>query len=217
MRILVSIIAILLVFAGCNSLQTASTVDCTQLPRVLLIGDSISMGYTITVREELADVAVVHRIPRNGGSTVQGLKSIDNWLGDIKWDVICFNFGLHDLKRLKNGKYDIAGEPVATPQQYAENLEKLIKKLKPTNAKLIWATTTPVPAGAIGRIKGSEIEYNQTAKKVMQKNNVAINDLYKFTLPILDKIQRPNDVHFTKNGYKLLGRQVAKSIRKALQ
>jgi len=217
MRNLVFIIVILLVFGGCNGLQTASTVDCAQLPRVLLIGDSISMGYTITVREELADAAIVHRIPRNGGSTIQGLKSIDYWLGDIKWDVICFNFGLHDLKRLKNGKYDIAGEPVTTPQQYAENLEKLVKKLKPTNAKLIWVTTTPVPAGAKGRIKGSEIEYNQAAKKVMHKNNVTINDLYKFASPVLDNIQRPNDVHYTANGYKLLGREVAKSIRKALR
>ncbi len=210
------LMTILAVLAGCNGPQN-SAPDCEALPRVLLIGDSISLGYTIPVREELVGVAVVHRIPRNGGSTIQGLKSIDYWLGDIKWDVICFNFGLHDLKRLKDGKYDIMGEPVTTPDQYAENLEKLVKRLKTTNAKIIWVTTTPIPAGSIGRIQGSEIKYNKAAKAVMQKNGIAINNLYQFALPQLEKIQRPNDVHFTPLGYKLLGKHLTKSIRKAIR
>jgi hypothetical protein len=66
------------------------------LPRVLLIGDSISMGYTLDVRELLKGKANVHRIPTNGGPTTNGLKNIKAWLGDSKWDVIHFNWGLHD-------------------------------------------------------------------------------------------------------------------------
>lgn len=216
MRVSILITLVLLVLVGCSGPQN-SAVDCAALPRVLLIGDSISMGYTIPVREELAGAAIVHRIPKNGGSTIQGLKSIDYWLGDIKWDVICFNFGLHDLKRLKDRKYDIAGEPVTTPGQYAENLEKLVKRLKTTTTKIIWVTTTPVPAGSPGRVEGSEIKYNKAAKTVMRKNGIAINDLYQFALPRLEKIQLPNNVHFTPAGYKLLGKEVAKSIRKAIR
>ena len=69
------------------------------LPRVLLIGDSISIGYTLPTRELLDGKANVHRIPTNGGPTTRGLEQLDRWLGDSRWDVIHFNFGLHDLKR----------------------------------------------------------------------------------------------------------------------
>ena len=62
--------------------------DVAGLPRVLLIGDSISMGYTLPVRELLAGSANVHRIPTNGGPTTRGIESIDAWLGDIGTDVI---------------------------------------------------------------------------------------------------------------------------------
>jgi acyl-CoA thioesterase-1 len=72
--------------------------DVAGLPRVLLIGDSISMDYTVDVREMLKGTANVHRIPINGGPTTNGLKNIKAWLGDSKWDVIHFNWGLHDLK-----------------------------------------------------------------------------------------------------------------------
>ena len=72
--------------------------DVPNLPRVLLIGDSISIGYTIPTRELLAGKANLHRIPANGGPTINGLKSLDAWLGNAKWDVIHFNWGLHDLR-----------------------------------------------------------------------------------------------------------------------
>ena len=72
--------------------------DDPTLPRVLLIGDSISIGYTPATRKLLAGKANVHRIPTNGGPTDNGTKNIKQWLGDGKWDVIHFNFGLHDIK-----------------------------------------------------------------------------------------------------------------------
>src|SRR5689334_20512700 len=43
--------------------------DRPGLPRVLLIGDSISVCYTPATREELKGEANVHRIPENGGHT----------------------------------------------------------------------------------------------------------------------------------------------------
>jgi hypothetical protein len=80
----------------------AKIEDVAGLPRVLLIGDSISIGYTLDVREMLKGKANVHRIPTNGGPTTNGLKSIKAWLGDSKWDVIHFNWGLHDLKYIQD-------------------------------------------------------------------------------------------------------------------
>src|SRR5690606_6324309 len=65
--------------------------DQAELPRVLLIGDSISIGYTLDVREMLKGEANVHRPPANCRSTNQGMISLDSWLGKEKWDVIHFN------------------------------------------------------------------------------------------------------------------------------
>ena len=67
------------------------------LPRVLLIGDSISIGYTLPVREQLAGTANVQRIPENGGPTALGLAKLEAWLGTNRWDVFHFNRALHDL------------------------------------------------------------------------------------------------------------------------
>ncbi|MFM2166920.1 MAG: hypothetical protein RIS79_1291 [Verrucomicrobiota bacterium] len=72
--------------------------DDPKLPRVLLIGDSISIGHTRPVREKLRGKTDVHRIPQNGGATEVGLEKMTAWLGDGKWDVIHFHFGLHDAK-----------------------------------------------------------------------------------------------------------------------
>ena len=65
---------------------------------VTVKGDSISIGYTVPVRKLMQGKANVHRIPTNGGPTTNGLAHLKEWLGDKKWDVIHFNWGLHDLK-----------------------------------------------------------------------------------------------------------------------
>src|SRR5436305_496918 len=68
----------------------APVQDDPVLPRVLLIGDSISIGYTVPTRKLLQGKANVHRIPENGGPTSNGLAKLDKWLGDGKWEVIHF-------------------------------------------------------------------------------------------------------------------------------
>src|SRR5688572_30198710 len=76
----------------------ATVVDDPRLPRVLIIGDSISVGYTVPTRELLKGVANVHRIPENSLDTKNGVARVKTWLGVKKWDVIHFNWGLHDIK-----------------------------------------------------------------------------------------------------------------------
>jgi acyl-CoA thioesterase-1 len=94
-----------------------------------------------------------------------------------------------------------------------------VKKLKGTKAKLIWASTTPVPEGKLNppRKDADVLAYNAVAKKIMAENDVAIDDLYDFAKPKLEKIQLKENVHFTKDGSKVLAEQVAASIKKALE
>ena len=110
--------------------------DDPNLPRVLIIGDSISIGYTLPVREMLKGVANVHRPPVNCASTKHGINGIEDWVGNKKWDVIHFNWGLHDLKYMGPN-----GENLADPQlnsssqqvpidEYVKNLQRLVLYLK---------------------------------------------------------------------------------------
>jgi lysophospholipase L1-like esterase len=178
--------------------------DDPKLPRVLLIGDSVSRGYTQAVRKALAGKANVHRAPENCGPTANGLKKIEVWLGDGKWDVIHFNFGIHDR---------------ATPlPDYTQRLEQLTERMKKTGAKLIWATTTPIPDDAAKKQSAASIiEHNQAAAEVMKKQGVAVDDLFTAITPHLAKLQNPNDVHFNAEGYDFLGQQVAASLEAALK
>ena len=197
----------------------AAIDDVPGLPRVLLLGDSISMGYTIPVRTRLAGRANVHRPPENCGDTARGVASLDKWLGEGKWDVIHFNFGLHDLKYL-DGKGTLVppeqGKQVASTTQYAENLRRIVARLKRTGAKLIFATTTPVPAGSTGRVQHDDRKYNEAAVQVMREQGVLIDDLHAFAGARLEKIQLPKNVHFSAEGYGALADAVVASIQPLL-
>jgi lysophospholipase L1-like esterase len=186
--------------------------DVPGLPRVLIIGDSISMGYTAPVRKLLEGKANVHRIPVNGGPTKNGTKNIDSWLGDGKWDVIHFNWGIHDLKIMEDGKRQVE------PTDYEKNLRDLVAKMKATGAKLIWATTTPIPNGKMepDRKFGQVKEYNEIAAKVMTESGVPTNDLNGHITPQFDKLARPKDLHYTTEGSEYLAKKVAEEIEKAL-
>ncbi len=188
----------------------SAIADDPKLPRVLLIGDSISIGYTLATREALAGKANVHRAPTNCGPTIRGLEQIDKWLGDGRWDVIHFNWGLHDLRK-SDGKHQV---PI---DEYEKNLRELVGRMKKTGAVLVWCSTTPVPEGCSpSRTDEDAVAYNAVAKKIMDAEGIAIDDLYAFALPQLDKIQRPANVHFTPEGSAVLAKQVAATILKAL-
>jgi hypothetical protein len=192
--------------------------DDPGLPRVLLIGDSISMGYTLPVRALLKGKANVHRIPTNGGPTSRGVESIDPWLGDSKWDVIHFNWGLHDLKFIQDDPSKRADPKASgshhqvTIDKYEANLDALVTKLKATGAKLIWCNTTPVPEGTDGRVVGDELLYNEAAARVMTKHGVPTNDLHSHAKAKLAEVQLPANVHYSDKGSEYLAEKVAAEI-----
>ncbi len=192
------------------------------LPNVLLIGDSISIGYMVPAREQLSGLANVFRPNTNCGPTTRGLESLEAWLGDRKWDVIHFNFGLHDLKYMGPQKQNLA-DPKAKDshqqvpiQQYSANLKKIAERLKKTGAVVIWRETTPVPPGAAGRVVGDSARYNEAAAKVMQElGGIQIDPMFAFAKEHAKQL--PANVHYTPEGSKKLAEQVARSVKAALE
>ena len=192
------------------------------LPRVLLIGDSISIGYTLPTRALLKGKVNLHRIPTNGGPTIKGLEQIDTWLGKKKWDVIHFNWGLHDLKYMgPNGENlfpkEKGGKVQVPIQEYEKNLERLVVRMKKTNAKLIWRNTTPVPPGSKGRYVGDSIKYNAAAARVMIRHGIPTHDLFTMSKKRMKEIMLPANVHYTKDGSEVLGGDEAMVILEALK
>jgi hypothetical protein len=196
-----------------------------QLPNVLIIGDSISLGYTPFVKKILNGKAIVEHNNGNGNAeyTGSGIVMLDKWLGSRKWDVIHFNWGLWDMYGWRFSDKDL------TPAMYKKRLEILVARLKKTGATLIWGTTTPVcPKPEVTMLKKFstkvvisstlENEYRNIALQIMKENNVKVDDLYSLIQPEREKYAiAPNNVHYTKDGYKKLAKQVAESIETSLK
>jgi acyl-CoA thioesterase-1 len=217
----------------CGTAHAAA--DAGSAPRVLIIGDSIAMGYWNAVATELKGVAVVVKNPGNAGPAATALAkpadaaeknapknaagetpdpakyetNLDYYLAFGPFDVIHFNWGLHDLKR--------GGIP---KDLYIVNLTKLVDQMKEAapNARLIFATTTPVPpVNNEGRIPEKVVEFNEAAVALMKGRGVEVNDLYAAVLPRQAEVQLKDNVHFGKDGCALLANQVAMAIKEALK
>ncbi len=199
----------------------AKIEDDPALPRVLIIGDSISIGYTLDARKELEGKVNLHRIPTNSGHTGMGIAGLPKWLApeNGKWDVIHFNFGLWDLcyrnpeSKTQGNRDKVNGTITHSIEQYTANLEKIVAELKKTGATLIFATTTPVPEEEAGRKVGDDLKYNEAAVAVMKKHDIVVNDLHAVMAGKMDQYgKKAGDVHYKPEGSALLAKQVAKAI-----
>src|SRR5205807_5103849 len=89
-------------------LLTATTPVAAQpkgdLPKVVLIGDSIRMGYAPLVAKRLEGKALIISAKANGGDSANLLKNLEEWAIKEKPAVVHFNCGLHDLKLDKKSK-----------------------------------------------------------------------------------------------------------------
>ena len=132
---------------------------------------------------------------------------LDYYLAHGSFDVIHFNWGLHDLKR--------GGIPV---DDYIRNLTTAVERMQETGAILIFATTTPVPPVNKERREPAKVQaFNAAAIEALSAKGVFINDLYAVIEPQLATTQLPNNVHFTREGYGILGKAVAGSVADALE
>lgn len=198
--------------------------DDPSLPRVLLIGDSISIGYTIPVRNQLAGKANLHRIPTNGMYSANGLANIKEWLGKEKWDVIHFNWGIWDTHMIgadgsimtaEDEKIGKPGSIRTSIFEYESNLTKLVDIMLSSGAKLIWASSTPITCRPDKRLADID-RYNLAALTVMKKKGVIIDDLNVYIKPHLKEMQMDDGCHFLPAGDEYLGKKVSECLISAL-
>lgn len=196
--------------------------SCTnEKTRVLIIGDSISLGYTPFVKEDLKDIADVFHNPGNAKHSTYGLENIEAWIDSAEWDIIQFNWGLWDLcyrhpdSKVQGKRDKINGTLTNSLDDYEKNLEEIVKILKErTNAKLIFVTTTFVPENEQGRFTEDVLRYNEVARKVMEANNVLINDIYHESIVIHKKYGKgDDDVHYEEDGYRLLAKHISNFLK----
>jgi lysophospholipase L1-like esterase len=180
--------------------------DNPALPRVLIIGDSISRSYTAPVRIALTGKANVHRAPANCGNTDNFFKFGESWLkqnGKDRWDVVVFNFGIHDRDK--------------SPDLYAANLRKIYDRLKAAGASIVWVETTPFarPEDAPGTDRSPAL--NATGNAVATEEGAEIVRLHDLMLPELASLQKSDRTHFNEEGQRKMGTAVAEAVSRHLK
>ena len=190
------------------------------LPKVVLIGDSIRLGYAPIVAERLKGKAVVVSSPDNGGDSANVLAHLEEWVIQQKPDVVHFNCGLHDLKQSKKD-----GLHQVEPAQYAENLRKLVARIREgTSAALLFANTTPIidarhaKRGAdFDRTEADVSRYNDAATAVMSDLKVVVNDLHWVVEQGgAETLLEADGTHYTPAGSERLAEAVADCVLRQL-
>ena len=188
------------------------------LPRVVLVGDSIRMGYAPLVAKRLDGKAVVVSAKPNGEDSGNVLRNLDEWVIKEKPDIVHINAGLHDLK-LTDKSYQV------TMADYEKNLRTILERIrKDTKAKVIFATTTPIlddrhAKRKVGfdRFEADVLKYNVAAVAVMKQAGVPINDLHSVVESGgREKMMLADGTHYTEEGYEVLAAAVSESILRSL-
>ena len=190
------------------------------MKRVTLIGDCIRRDYQPIVRDELADVAEVWGPSETIKTTRDVLANLDEWVLLPKPDLFHFNCGLHEIRRFRPGD----SQTVPLPE-FRQNLEEIIRLIRErTDTAISWAHTTPIfherrdRLNTYGRLESDVVEYNAAASEVAGKYGVRVVDLHRLTHESgMERYMARNGLHFTPEGYAMLGKAVAQAIREELQ
>lgn len=210
------IVLLLLLFSLTSGIQDQ--------PKILIIGDSISIGYTPYVKKHFEGKAEVFHNPGNAQHTATGFQKIEEWIGEEDWDIIQINWGLWDLcyrhpdSKIQGNRDKINGEIFVSVEGYEKNLDSIVQLIKKkTNAKLVFVTTTYVPENEAGRFTKDALRYNKAAKKVMKKYGVVVNDIYKVSQSIHKKHGKgKDDVHYTEEGSRELATVISAFLENQL-
>ena len=203
-----------------SAASAAAPTSEKTLPTVVLIGDSIRMGYAPIVADMLKGKAHVVAAKENGGDSSRVLANLDQWAIAEQPAVVHFNCGLHDLKMSRK-----THKPQVSLEDYEKNLREIVDRLrKETKARIIFATTTPIRDQLHAKRRGdfdrheSDVErYNEVALKVMKEKGVEIDDLHAVVTEAgIDKVQRTDGTHYLPAGYQALAKAVVKSVTKDL-
>jgi len=222
-----------------NLLEKSSALKAKEtLPRLFILGDSISLGYTPIVKEKLKDLVDVSRPNCNCGPSEFYLKRMKSWVGTNHWDVIHVNFGIWDNHYLKgsadgmdlywgrevtNSLPPLAkgaairdlGFRIRTPiTDYEKNLRTILAFLKEHADCVIFGLTTPLKGWQGDDRCGRVRVYNELASEVCREMGVGVTDLYAVAERNLDK--QTDGCHFNKAGYGALADAVCANVLRAL-
>ncbi|MEK6235549.1 MAG: SGNH/GDSL hydrolase family protein [Planctomycetales bacterium] len=195
-------------------------------PKVLLLGDSITMHYSPFVIELTSDQADVYRCNQNSTWTGRLLKESLASILDAekcKWDVVWFNVGNWDITPAdarfirKNPDWGFtAGNAKTSLEDYQKNLGELVRRIREHSpgAKLIFSTTTYIPSVGAKTVE----QYNKAAIQVMNKNEVPVFDLYSVTRPHVELLLYKDNTHFSSvANQRLLAPRVASALTAFLE
>jgi dienelactone hydrolase/lysophospholipase L1-like esterase len=193
--------------------QTRTQSSTPELPKVVLIGDSIRLGYAPVVSKMLAGKAVVVSPEPNGGDSANVLANLEAWVVRENPDIVHLNCGLHDLKVSKKTK-----QHQIEITQYEKNLRQIVARIqKETRAALVFANTTPLlderhaRRGAdFDRFEADVARYNAVATRVMKEAGVPVHDLHWVVGSSgAAGLMLPDGTHYNEAGYFRLGEAVA--------
>jgi lysophospholipase L1-like esterase len=174
------------------------------LPRVLLIGDSITRAYFTAVESNLKGKAYVARIATSKAVGDPALLTeLAAFLPEARFDVIHFNVGMHGWDYTEDDYRKYFPDMVAAIRKYAPG------------AKLVWATTTPVRKDREKGATNARIEVrNAIVKELAAAQRIPVDDLHAAIAAHVE--MHSDDIHFNKEGSALLADQVAAEISKLL-
>ena len=184
------------------------------VPKALLLGDSIRMSYQPPVAELLAGRATVVGPADNCQFSLFTLSSLDRWLAELgQPDVVHWNNGIHDAGHNPNRS------PVQIPiDVYRANLEFILRRLRALTPQVIWATSTPVHPQRPFRDdqwswRNEEIDrYNEAAAELMQANAVPTTDLHRLVWENLDDYLAEDQLHLSAAGQRACAEAVAEAV-----
>jgi len=198
------------------------TSDAQTLPLVILLGDSIRLGYAPLVAQRLSShsLASVLSYEPNGADTANTLTNLAAWAIAPQPRVVHFNCGLHDLKLDRaTGAYQVPLD------RYRANLEEIVRRLRAeTDAALIFATTTPIldarhaaRGASFDRFQADVERYNVAALDVITSADVPVNDLHAAVQAAgPDRLLSADGTHYAPEGYALLADTVAAVVNHTL-
>ena len=184
--------------------------------KVVLIGDSIRMGYQPLVARKCEELEV--RGPgANCRHSLWALDHFEEWVASQSPDIVHVNFGVHDCSIQPDGEHQIL---IA---QYRLCLQRFVNKVKGLGkTQMIWATTTPLYTPEKGvpqpkwkiRAKAEIDKYNEAALAIVQKAGLPVNDLHDVILRNdFARCLSEDGCHMTAFGNEVLSDAVAEAIR----
>lgn len=188
------------------------------MAKLLVIGDSISIGYTPHLRRHLAGRFEVTHCEGNGSDSEHVLSRLEGYLADAgDVSMILVNCGLHDIRRDRGG--DGCQVPLAA---YERNVRAIFERLAATSATVAWVRTTPVDDDRhaathdqFDRRSADVDAYNAVADVLAATAGAAVIDLHQAVLDVgVETCIRDDGVHMTDDGYARLGEYLAGAVRK---